>query len=152
MGDWGKNTNQKGDVYFYQGVEGGDIVEDGGIIQMTQGFETMAYDVLLGNNDDDDGSEATVLNQWWVNEGEQPENQSRGKLQNMIAGKPLTSGTLPEFETAALEDLSNAFVTSGYAESVAVKASIPRPKRLRLDISINLISGGTVPLALRVPV
>ena len=150
MGNYQTNTNQQGDVLLYHGPEDrGDINESNGIIEMTRGFETMAYLALLGGNSDDDGTAATEKKQWCGNEGEPVERQYRGRFQSYLNGAPITSGIVPEMEAAATEDLSAAFVPE-YAESVTCSISLPGPKRVSLEIQINLYNAEAIPITLEV--
>jgi len=150
MGDYQTNTNQQGDVLLYHGAEDrGDINEANGLIEMTTGFETMAYLALFGGNDDDDGTAATEKQQWWGNEGEPDEQQYRGRFQSYLTGEPITSATLPEMEAAAIEDLAAAFVPL-YAESVTCSLSLVTPKMVKAEIQINLYNAEPVLIALEV--
>lgn len=136
MVDYGTNTNQQGDVLLYHGdKDAGEINESGGIIEMTQRYETMAYLALFGGNQEDDGSSATEKLQFWGNEGEPPERQYRGRFQVRLSGAPLTSASLKDLETDALYDLESAFLPD-YALSVSVSASILSPKKVKLVIVI----------------
>lgn len=146
MGDYQGNTNQQGDVLLYHGTEDcGEINEANGIIEMTTGFETMAYLALFGGNEDDDGTAATEKQQWWGNEGEPVEQQYRGRFQSYLKGATITSATLPEMEAAATEDLAAAFVPE-YAESIECSLSIVASKTIGLSIKINLYNAEPVPI------
>lgn len=150
MGNYQTNTNQQGDVYIYHGPEDrGEIVEAGGIIEMTKRYESMAYLVLLGGNEDDDGSQDTEKKQWWGNEDEPEERQYRGRFQQYLTGAPITSATVPVMEAAALEDMSEAFVPL-YASEVIVSLTLLAPKMVRLDINIKLYNSEVVPITLEV--
>jgi len=146
MGDYQTNTNQQGDVLLYHGPEDrGEINEANGIIEMTRGFETMAYLCLFGGNQDDDGTEATKKQQWWGNEGEPDEQQYRGRFQSYLKGEPLTSALIPEMEAAAIEDLASVFVPF-YAESVTCSISLFTPKMVKAEIQINSYNEEAIPL------
>jgi phage gp46-like protein len=143
MGDYGQNAIQVGDILLFHSSEDcGDIIEEGGIVQMTQGFDTMVYLVLMGGNEEDDGSESTEKLQWWGNEGEPEERKYRGKFNAKIrGGKPITSAFIREVEEAGIEDLETAFVQSGLAKSVEFSCSAPSAKRLNVSGKILLLSG-----------
>lgn len=139
MADFGQNAIQSGDVLlFHSNSDCGDITEEGGIVQMTQGFETMVYLVLMGGNEEDDGSESTSKLQWWGNEGEPEERQYRGKFHSKIkGGRPITSAFISECQSSGLEDLETAFIQGGFAKSVEFYCSAPSAKRL--DVSGTIL-------------
>jgi len=134
---------QQGDVLLYQSFDGGELAIEGGVVQMTQAHETMAYLALFGSNELDDGSESTAHLQWWGNEGEPPEYQYRNKFNSLLYGVPLNSENLLEMQAAAQSDLDVAF--AGIADSVEVALSITQPKRVKVSIQINLPDGTSVP-------
>jgi phage gp46-like protein len=150
MVDYGTNAIQQGDVYMFDGPNGGDIKEErrsyssgsepivSSFIVMTKFIETAVYLCWFGGNEDDDGSQATAHRQWWGNEGEPKERQYRGKLQFLLDGRPVTSALLPQIEKAATDDIKNGMPKEVLA-SVSVSASAPSPKRvnLRADVMAN---------------
>jgi len=103
------NRNQAGDVLLFQGPDDGDIFVQDGITEMTQGFESMLYIILVGSNEDDDGSQSTEHLQWLGNEDEPPENQIRGKFHKRLNGSPITSGTLKDLQADAVDDITAGF-------------------------------------------
>jgi len=148
MVNYQTNTSQGGDVLMYHGPQDrGDINESGGIIEMTQAFETMAYLCLFGGNEEDDGSEATAKLQWCGNDGEPEELQYRGRLQSLLDGTPLNSSSVRTLEAAALEDLVPEFVPN-YAASVSVSVSVRTPKHISIYITIELHNAEVVPITL----
>jgi hypothetical protein len=153
MGDYGQNAIQAGDVLMFHSSEDcGDIIEEGGIVQMTQAFETMVYLVFMGGNEDDDGSESTEKLQWWGNEGEPEDRQYRGKFNSKIkGGKPITSAFIRDCEEAGLEDLETAFVQSGLAKSVELSCYASSPKRLDVSGKIIFLGGEERSFSLGVP-
>lgn len=147
MADYGTNAIQQGDVYMFDGPNGGDIQEEkrsysfgsgplvSSFIVMTEFIETAVYLCWFGGNADDDGSQATALKQWWGNEGETKERQYRGKLQSLLDGRPITSALLPKIEEAATDDVKNG-MPKEIPASVSVSASAPSPKRVNLRADI----------------
>lgn len=135
--DYGNNLPQRGDVWFFDDTDGGNIDIPNGIVTMTPYVESAVYTCWFGGNWEDDGSKSTEKKQWWGNEGEPIERQYRGKLQSVIHGSPLTSAALPKIEEAALADLKKGLPKS-LLSSVAVSASILTPKRL--DLRANILT------------
>jgi len=142
MGDYGTNTIQSGDVYHFDGPDGGDIEVADGFVTMTEYIETAVYHCWFGGNADDDGSQATVKKQWWGNEGAPKESKMRGRLQALLDGRPVSSSLLPLIEEAATYDIT-AGMPRGLIESVTVSASAPAPKRIDLDAKITTSDGIT---------
>jgi hypothetical protein len=138
--DYGSNAIQQGDVWLFDGPDGGEIEEKNGFITMTKYIETLVYLCWFGGNREDDGSKATEKKQWWGNEGEPPERQYRGKLQSLLDGRPVTSALLPRIEEAALDDLKNGMPKSLFA-SASVYASAPSSKRVNLRAEIFTKTG-----------
>lgn len=147
MADYGTNAIQAGDVLLFSTLDGGEINVEGGIVEMTQLYETMAYLELLGGNDDDDGSQSTELKQWWGNEGEPKERQYRSRFQSMlVGGAPITSQTISDLEDAAREQLTGLFVGGGFAESVSVDLSLTTNKRVDIASQVTLVGGEIIPI------
>jgi hypothetical protein len=140
MADYRSNSIQQGDVYLFDGPDGGDIEISGGYVSMTQFIETAVYLCWFGGNFDDDGSQATEKKQWWGNEGEPKENQYRGKLQSLLHGRPLTSALLPKIEKAAEDDVRNG-LSKDILDSVSVSASASSSKRVDLRATILTKTG-----------
>lgn len=147
MGDYGTNAIQAGDVLMFHQEDRGEIIEDGGFIQMTDGYETMAYLSLFGGNEKDDGSEATARLQWWGNEDEEPENQYRSRFQALVAsGRPVTSEFVTELAAAAEKDLGDDFVAGGFASAVKILSiRLVNPKRIALSVKIEMLEGTALP-------
>jgi len=116
------NKTQQGDVLLYQGPDDGDIYVEGGLVEMTQGFDSMLYIVLSGPNENDDGSEGAYNLQWLGNEDEPEENQIRGKFHQLLQQLPITSGNLGTLQAAAIDDITSAFGDLIDAVKVTVSA------------------------------
>lgn len=153
MDDYGQNAIQAGDVLLFHSSEDcGDIIAEGGIVQMTQGFETMVYLVLMGGNEKDDRSEATAKLQWWGNEGEPEDRQYRSKFLSKIkGGRTITSAFIKECEEAGKEDLEVALIQGDLAQSVDFSCSAPTSKRLNVSGKILFLNGDERSFNLGVP-
>lgn len=136
MGDYGTNLPQQGDVYHYDGPNGGTINMVSGDLEMTTGIESALYDCLFGGNRTDDGSAATVLEQWCGNEGEREEYRSRGKFQSMLDGRPLTSALIPQLEEAGRSDIVNQ-MPRAVVKDASVSVYITGPKRIDVSIEVE---------------
>lgn len=116
--------------------DGGDLDFINGQLVMSDGLETAAYLSLFGGNERDDGSDATLLLEWWGNKIEQlPERRYRSQLQNLLASLPLVPANLRRFEDAGAQDLA-WFVDTGLATFLRVIARIPRVNTLEIEINI----------------
>lgn len=140
MGTYSTNAIQEGDVLMILQDDRGNIVEANGIIEMTGSFETMILLTLFGGNEDDNKSESTSLLQWHGNEDEPEEYQYRSRFQYECSrGRPLTSAAITTLVEAATNDLKDAFVTGGYAQSVEVsEVELVNPKRIRVAGFVTL--------------
>ena len=128
---------QEGDVLLYQSVDGGEIVVENGLTEMSGGLETMAYLCLFGGNEDDDGSQDSPKT-WWANlDEEDPDAQYRSETQNLLTRIPATTGNLKRLKDAAERDLA-AFTNSGAADSVVVAVSIPALNKIKISASITV--------------
>lgn len=126
---------QQGDVYLYQTDDGGDIVVQNGVAQMSGGLETSAYLSLFGGNEKDNGLDDNKYN-WWGNLSETVQcRKYRSETQNLINSLPAISSNLRRIEDAAKRDL-NWFLTEGVATEINVEASIPSVNNVKLVINI----------------
>lgn len=129
---------QQGDVLLFQTADGGDIVVEGGAVQMSGGLETAAYLSLFGGNEDDPGQFNTTET-WWGNIDESdPAKQYRSETQNLLQALPATARNLRRVEEAAGRDLA-WMTTSGAASAVSAVASIPALNTIQLTVSIVAI-------------
>lgn len=150
MGDYGTNAIQEGDVYHFDGPNGGRIEIENGFFTMTSFIETIVYHCFFGGNRDDDGSKATERKQWWGNEGEPKERHQRGKLQSLLYGGPITSALLPKIEEAAEDDIKSG-MPKEILSSVTVSASVPSPKRVNIRSKILTVTGTPYVVNIGVP-
>ena len=142
------NNIQLGDVLLCQGTDDGNVNVEGGILEMTQGLETMYYLILCGGNSRDLNTPETARLQWLGNEDEPIENQLRGRFQSMLDGLPITSGTLSELRAVAIEDLTVGFGAMIDKIEVTVKAS--SVSSVIIDTILNLTDNTKETLSLEV--
>ena len=127
----------QGDVLLISTEDGGDIIEENGIIQGTAGFETAAFLSLFGGNEEDDATEATKRKQYWGNltDPDNPERWLQSRTQALITGIPATPGNLIKITEAAQLDLA-WFKSEEIADTIDITATIPSRNRLQLEIII----------------
>jgi len=129
---------QEGDVKLFQTNDNGDIIIEGGITEMTQTFDTMAYLCLFGGNKEDTGRPKDP-NNWWGNVGESdPDFQYRSETQNLLQALPPGSANLRRLEQAAFRDLA-VFTNKKIANEVEVFASLIGVNRVSLSGVIRAI-------------
>lgn len=130
--------NQEGDVYLFNTLDGGEINEVDGVIEMNGGLETTVYLALFGGNEHDSGQTQDDRKQYWGNALEIDENNKlRSRTQHIIAGLPATSSNLNKVEEAA--ELDTAYLVSiGAADSVRAEASIPDLNKLKLILYVEV--------------
>ena len=58
---------QQGDVYLFNTLDGGDILIEGGLVQMGGDLNTSAFLALFGGNLDDPGQTDTTHEYWGNN-------------------------------------------------------------------------------------
>ena len=134
----------RGDVWMIQDGRGGEINEEGGYIEMTDGLHTLVVLALGGGNMDDTGAPATEALQWWGNEGEPPERQYRSEFHSTVMGAPVTSARLVVIRDAAQRDIDRDLVATRAIKSAEVFARIVRPKTIGLRIDMLLNDGRSV--------
>lgn len=133
------------DVRFFHGEDGGDIELVGGLVTMSDGLEAAVYLSLWGGNEDDSGSPADRLKQWWGNFGEtDPARMYRSETQWCVANLPPTSSNLRRLEEAAKNDLA-WLVTAGVARAVSADATMPARNHVKLSTKVEVLSGKTYP-------
>jgi len=131
------------DVLIFQTVNGGEITISNGAPKLTEGLETAAYLSLFGGNEQDSGQTADDAKQWWGNLSEpDPANRYRSATQYLLATLPLIPANLQRIEEAAETDL--AWMVDSIVSDLAVRATMPAPKRVDLDCALT-IDGVTTP-------
>ena len=129
---------QQGDVFLFQTDNDGDIIVEGGVVQMTGSFETAAYVSIFGGNEDDDGRDNNEF-KWWGNLGVvDPVERYVSETQNLLQALAATSANLRRVEDAAKRDLK-WFLDKSIASVVEVVATIPGLNRIQLTIRIEAI-------------
>lgn len=129
---------QDGDVNLFQTMDDGDIIVEGGIVEMNDGLATSAYVSMFGGNEDDTGRDEDFAS-WWGNADEtDPDFQYRSETQNLLQAIPATSANLRRIEDAAVRDLE-WMITKGVASEVNVSATIPDVNQVALSVDINAI-------------
>ena len=124
------------DVLLAQESDGGEICIQGGIVALTDSFETSAYLSLFGGNEDDDGRDDNQLT-WWGNlEETEPARFYVSETQHLLDILPPTSGNLLRLQDAATRDLQ-WFIDVNAAIEVLVDVSIPRLNAIKFVITIN---------------
>ena len=127
---------QQGDVLLFQTLDDGDIIVEGGIVEMSGGLETAAYLSMFGGNEDDDGLGNSPFT-WWGNHDEtEPALKYRSETQHLLQAIPAISGNLRRIEDAAGRDLA-WLLEKKVASSVIVEASIPRLNTVRIQVTIE---------------
>ena len=127
------------DVLLFQTNDDGEITIEGGIVQLTNSVETMAYLCLFGGNDDDDGSQDSSLT-WWGNIDEpDPSRRYVSETQYLLKSIPATSSNLRRLEDAAKRDLSG-FLDDGLAKIVTASVSVEGLNKVHYSILIDGIS------------
>lgn len=125
------------DVLLRLENDGGAIEFVNGAATMSDGLETAVTLSLFGGNEDDDGSEATKLKQWWGNAGELEQSRIyRSETQALLRSLPATAANLRRIEDAVGRDL--AWMTDSVADAVQAEASIPALNSILISVSIEI--------------
>jgi phage gp46-like protein len=131
------------DVKLFQTNDDGEITVEGGITELTGGFDTSFYLSIFGGNFEDDGSQDNRKT-WWGNLLErEPESKLVSRTQNLLRGLPASSGNLRRVEEAVKRDLQ-WYVDTGIATSVEAAASIPAYGRVLIAGSVT-VQGEKIP-------
>jgi phage gp46-like protein len=126
--------SQQGDVLLFQTTDGGDVIIENGMMEMTGSFETALYLSLYGGNEDDDG---TPTNNWWGNIDEtEPSKEYHSNTQHIIDGLPASSANLRRLEDAMLVDLA-WFEDEGIANEITSSARISTLHHVDLSATIT---------------
>lgn len=128
-------TTDAGDVRLFNTVDGGEIIVENGLAELSGGLETAAYLSLFGGNIEDPGDNDSLF-QWWGNWDEtEPARQYRSRTQHLLRGLPATAFNLRRIEREAENDLA-WMITEGVATSVAVEAFLEDLNRIRIVVTI----------------
>jgi phage gp46-like protein len=116
------------DVLIKQTNNEGDIECAGGVVTLTDGFESAVYLSLFGGP-----------SEWWGNLLEtDPARQYDGETEKALKGAPATPANLRKIEQAAQRDLE-WLTTTKAANTVSVEASMPGVNKITLLISISAV-------------
>lgn len=127
------------DVLLKQTPDGGAINIEGGLVEMTGGFESAFYTALFGGNKEDDGSQNAKFN-WWGNLTEEnPDFHYRSKTQYLLRTLAPISGNLIKIEAAVKSDL-NVFISIGAVDTIEVSAALVDVRKV--EIKINAVADG----------
>ena len=125
------------DVRIFQTADGGEVTITNGQFAMSDGLDVAAYLSIFGGNEDDSAQTADDPKQWWGNLGESdPVKKYRSALQFLLLTLPLTPTNLQRLEEAAQSDL--AWMLESIATDLAVRATMPGPKRCDLDCALTI--------------
>ena len=129
----------QGDVLIKQTPDGGAIDIQGGLVEMTGGFESAFYLTLFGGDKDDDGTENSK-NNWWGNLVEEDQDLIvRSRTQHILITLVAISGNLIRLENAILADLQ-VFINIGAVETIEANAALVDVRKV--EIIINLRANG----------
>jgi phage gp46-like protein len=134
------------DIKLFETPNGGEIAIVNGQVGMTDGLETAAFLSLFGGNADDSAQTADDPKQWWGNLSETDlTKRFRSATQYLLSTLPLIPANLQRIEEAAMSDL--AWMLDSVATDLAVRATMPGPKRINLDCALT-IDGNTTSFTL----
>jgi len=120
-----------GDVLIYQTADNGEITVDGGLVAMTNGFDSAVYLSMFGGNEDDNGLAGNELT-WWGNVGiKDSEQRMASQTQNILRGLPVSSSSLAAVKNAIQNDLA---WMKKYTSDIDVSLAIVGPKRIQIAI------------------
>ena len=130
------NIVQEGDVLLFHALrfDTGNINVEGGITEMTGGFETAIYLSLFGGNEDDSGSVNNPL-QWWGNWGENdPNKKYQSQTQHLLRALPISSANLLKIEKAVANDLQ-WFLDLSIIDQLNIVVTIPKANTVLIHIT-----------------
>ena len=131
-----KLYKDSGDPWLFNSLDGGEILIENGVVQMSTGLGTAAYLSLFGGNYDDDGRKQNNLN-WWGNlDEENPENWYRSETQYLLDSLVPIPANLNKLATAAERDLA-WMLSSRVASSVSCETSMPAHRQVKFVIAID---------------
>jgi len=137
---------QSGDVLIWQGQDDGDVESIAGVMTMTNGYESMYFLTLCGGNEEDSNTPDTVHLQWLGNEDEPVERQYRGRVQNLLNGISITSGTMQTLKDAAIDDLTLAF--GNLITALDVKVYALSTNKVKIETTLIMADGTIEPLSI----
>lgn len=119
------------DVRLYHTEDGAEIDFVNGKAVMCDGLEAAALLSQFGGNEDDAGIDPDDPLQWWGNFGESEERKLRSRTGSLLTNLVAIPANLRNLEDAGRHDL--AWMLGDFAESVDARATMPAPRRLKLE-------------------
>ena len=129
-------TQQEGDIFLFQTVDGGDIRVFDGLIGMTQGLETAVFLSLFGGNQLDDGYTDNEHIYWGNLTEINPSRHYRSETQYLLETLPRTQANLLKIEDAGMTDLQ-WFITEKIASEVQVQAQLSKINEVNIGVSLS---------------
>lgn len=116
---------QQGDVLLFQAVDGGNIIVENGITQMTTGLETAVYLSLFSPED------------WYGNDTVDDESERiQSQTEAIITGKPQTSKNYQLLDQAIQLDLK-WLMDQNHADKIETSVSAAALNRVNISITIT---------------
>ncbi len=123
------------DVFIFNTSNGGDIIIENGVIELSNGITASVYMSLFGGNIEDDGS-VDSRKQWWANFNEVDDSRKqRSRFQFLTGAIPAIPSNLLRVQEAAGADLE-WMTRDGLATSVDVVATMPDLNTVALAITV----------------
>ena len=135
------DPTQKGDVKFYLEPDGGEMVIENGIAEMSSDLENMFLLCLLGGNYDDAATPDTAHLQWLGNEDVAGQQQYRSRFLHTLRAIPLNSTAIKTIREAASTDIALGF--GDLLESVSVSVQILTNIRVGITCITTLTTGAS---------
>lgn len=121
---------QEGDVLLLQTLDDGNIIVEGGLVEMTDSLETAILLSMYGGNEADDGQ--NPAENWWGNIAEtEPSKKYRSETQFLTNSLPANSVNRIRVEDAAVRDLQ-WLLDTGIAIAVDVTVVLPGSNLFRI--------------------
>ena len=127
---------QEGDVDLFNESDGGNILVENGLFEMTGGLGGSVYLSLFGGNADDNGTQDSD-NEWWGNIDEtEPDRKYRSETQFLLKSIPASSANLRRVHDAAGRDLQ-WLIDSKVASKIEVEVTIPALNEILIVVNIG---------------
>lgn len=126
-----------GDVYMFDGIDGGDISIINGLVIADRAFTTATYLSLFGGCEED-GGKVDDPKTWWGNRfNNTPDDEKMvSRVQAFFKRKPVTIKNILIAEELVKEDL-NWLVEDGVADDISVAISASDINRVELSIVVR---------------
>lgn len=132
---------QRGDILFYNTLDGGEIIVSNGVTEMTQAYEPAITICLGGGNVEDANTVETKKYEYMGNEDEPDENKLRSRFNSLInSGRPVTSQLIRDLGEAAALDILDCFASIG---AKSVKSTVASDGKNKFTVYSKIeMSGG----------